>query len=117
MAGDRKKEEANEGHPPVTDQPRATWQSSGTGVPWRQLTMGVLVPIVLFYMLHRLGQSLAGAVLAISWSISLLAFTYWRSRRFELFPALAIPIVLKRYSGCFAEKWNRYRIVAIKCNL
>jgi len=36
---------------------------------------------------------LAGALLAIGWSISLLGFTYWRSRRIELFPGLAIPII------------------------
>jgi len=52
------------------------------------------VPIILFLTLHRLDQPLMGALLAIGWSISLLAVTYWRSRRLELFPILAISIVL-----------------------
>jgi len=30
-------------------------------------------------------------MLAIGWSLSLLAIIYWRSRRIELFPGLAIP--------------------------
>ncbi len=85
----------------MTDQPQTffNWQSSGPGVPWRQLILGVLVPITLFYVCHRLGQSLLGALLAIGWSISLLSFKYWRSRRLELFPALAIPIVLIELIG------------------
>ena len=51
------------------------------------------MPISLFYVFHRFEQPLAGALLAIGWSISLLGFTYWRSRRIELFPGLAIPII------------------------
>jgi intracellular septation protein A len=70
------------------------WQTSGPSFPWRQLILGGLVPITVFYTLHRLGQPLIGALLAIGWSIGLLVFKYWHSRSIELFPALAIPIVL-----------------------
>ena len=85
----------------MTDQPQIffNWQSSGPGVPWRQLILGVLVPISLFYIGHRLGQPLGGALLAIGWSISLLVIKYLRSRRLDLFPALAIPIVLIELIG------------------
>ena len=75
------------------------WQTSGPSFPWRQLILGALVPITIFYTLHRLGQPLIGALLAIGWSISLLVFKYWRSRSIELFPALAIPIVLIELIG------------------
>ena len=85
----------------MTEQPQTfhNWQKSGPGFPWRQLIIGVLVPITLFYTLHRLGWPLFGALTAISWSISLLAWKYWRSRRIELFPALAIPIVVIELIG------------------
>jgi hypothetical protein len=85
----------------MTDPPKVSyhWQTAGSGLPWRRLILGVLVPITLFYILHRLGQSLMGALLAIGWRISLLAVTYGRSRRLELFPALAIPIVLIELIG------------------
>lgn len=69
------------------------WQTSGPSFPWRQLLLGALVPITIFYVLHRVGQPLTGALLAIGWSIGLLVTKYWRSRSIELFPALAIPIV------------------------
>jgi intracellular septation protein A len=75
------------------------WRTSGPGFPWRQLMLGVLAPITIFYALHRLGQPLTGALLAIGWSIGLLAIKYWRSRSIELFPALAIPIILIELIG------------------
>jgi len=75
------------------------WQTSGPGVPWRQLILGALVPIAIFYTLYRLGQPLTGALIAIGWSISLLVVQYWRSRSIELFPVLAIPIVLIELIG------------------
>ena len=75
------------------------WQTSGPGFPWRQLILGALVPIAIFYTLYRLGQPLTGALIAIGWSISLLAVQYWRSRSIELFPVLAIPIVLIELIG------------------
>jgi intracellular septation protein A len=75
------------------------WQTSGPRFPWRQLILGALVPITIFYILHRFGQPLTGALLAIGWSIGLLVIKYWRSRSIELFPALAIPIVLIELIG------------------
>lgn len=79
----------------MTDQQNksAPLQISGATFPYRQFILGALVPISLFYVFHRFEQPLAGALLAIGWSISLLGFTYWRSRRIELFPGLAIPII------------------------
>jgi intracellular septation protein A len=75
------------------------WQTSGPRFPWLQLVLGALVPITIFYTLHRLGQPLTGALLAIGWGIGLLVIKYWRSRSVELFPALAIPIILIELIG------------------
>jgi intracellular septation protein A len=75
------------------------WQTSGPRFPWRQLILGALVPITIFYALHRLGQPLTGALLAIGWSIGLLVIKYWLSRSIELFPALAIPVILIELIG------------------
>jgi len=67
--------------------------------PYRQFILGALVPVLLYYVFHRFGQPLVGAMLAIGWSISLLAITYWHARRIELFPGLAIPIILIELIG------------------
>jgi hypothetical protein len=75
------------------------WQTSGPRFPWRQLILGALVPITIFYALHRFDQPLSGALLAIGWSIGLLVIKYWRTRSVELFPALAIPIILIELIG------------------
>ena len=80
------------------------WQTSGPSFPWRQLILGALVPIIIFYALYRLGQPLTGALLAIGWSIGLLVIKYLRSRSLELFPALAIPIVLIELIGTLITK-------------
>jgi hypothetical protein len=83
-----------------------TWRTSGPSFPWRQLILGALAPITIFYTLHRLDQPLTGALLAIGWSIGLLAIKYWRSRNIELFPALAIPIVLIELIGTLITAWT-----------
>ena len=67
--------------------------------PWRQLFFGFLVPVAIFYLLHRFGQPLIGALLAIGWGIGLVVIKYVRSRTIELFPALAIPVVLIELIG------------------
>jgi intracellular septation protein A len=79
----------------MTDQQNksAPLQISGTTFPYRQFILGALVPISFFYVFHRFEQPLTGALLAIGWSVSLLVVTYWHSRRIELFPGLAIPII------------------------
>ena len=74
-------------------------QTSDPSFPWRQLILGALVPIIIFYALHSLGQPLTGTLLAIGWSIGLLVIKYWRTRSIELFAALAIPIVLIELIG------------------
>jgi intracellular septation protein A len=75
------------------------WQTSGPGFPWRQLILGALVPISIFYILHRFGRPLTGALLAILWSTGLVGVKYWQARRIELFPALAIPIIVIELIG------------------
>jgi intracellular septation protein A len=90
----------------MTDQqnPSAPLQISGANFPCRQFILGALVPISFFYAFHRFGQPLAGALLAIGWSLSLLVGTYWRSRRIELFPGLAIPIITIELIGTLVTK-------------
>jgi intracellular septation protein A len=75
------------------------WQIFGSNFPYRQLIFGALVPISIFYSLHRFSRPLTGALLAISWGICLIIVTYWRTRRIELFAGLAIPIILIELIG------------------
>lgn len=77
---------------------------SGANFPYRQFILGALVPIAFFYILHHFDRPLVGAMLAISWSLCLLAVTYWRSRRIELFPGLAIPVVLIELIGTLISR-------------
>ena len=90
----------------MTDQPNTSSpvEISGANFPYRQFILGALAPISFFYVFHRYGQPLIGALLAIGWSLSLLATTYWRSRRVELFPGLAIPIITIELIGTLVFK-------------
>jgi len=85
----------------MTDQQNISlwWQIFGSNFPYRQLILGAMVPITIFYSLHRFSRPLTGALLAISWGIGLLIVTYWRTRRIELFAGLAMPIVLIELIG------------------
>ena len=85
----------------MTDQQdtAASGQISRANFPYRQFILGALVPISLFYAFHRFEQPLAGALIAIGWSASLLGVTYLRTRRIELFPGLAIPIITIELAG------------------
>jgi hypothetical protein len=82
----------------------APLQISGANFPYRQFILGALVPISFFYVFHRFGQPLVGALLAIGWSLSLLGVTYRRSRRIELFPGLAIPIITIELIGTLVTR-------------
>jgi hypothetical protein len=84
-------------------------QISRANFPYRQFILGALVPIFFFYAFHRFGQPLFGAILAICWSFSLLAITYWRSRRIELFPGLAIPIITIELNGSLFDRPHSFR--------
>ena len=90
----------------MTDQQNGSGslQISESNFPYRQFILGALVPVSFFYVFHRFGQPLTGAMLAIGWSLSLLAITYWRSRRIELFPGLAIPIITIELIGTLVFK-------------
>ena len=79
-------------------------QLSGANFPYRQFILGALVPISFFYVFHRSEKPLTGAMLAIGWSLSLLAITYWRSRRIELFPGLAFPVITIELIGTLVFK-------------
>lgn len=74
-------------------------QTTNLSLPWRQLVLGALVPVTIFYVFHRFGHPLTGALFAITWSIGLLIIKYWNSRSIDLFPALAIPIILIELFG------------------
>ena len=80
------------------------WQIFGSNFPYRQLILGALVPITIFYSLHRFNRPLVGALLAIGWGTGLLVINYWRFRRIELFPGLAIPIILIELIGTLVTR-------------
>ena len=89
----------------LSDQRQATrwWQVLGPSFPYRQFVIGAVVSITIFYIFQNFGQPLTGALFAAGWGICLLIITYWRFSRIEIFPALAVPIVLIELIGTLCE--------------
>ncbi len=71
-------------------QPVSQWHHMRQHLPWRQLTLGALIPMLIFYVLSRLEQPVLGAVLAGSWGLGVVLVAYWRCRRIDLFAGLAM---------------------------
>ena len=88
----------------VQQKTSPSFKISGAGFPYRQFILGAVVPISFFYTMHRFNRPLAGALLAIGWSLCLLAMNYWRLRRIELFAGLAIPIVVIESIGTLVTR-------------
>lgn len=90
----------------MTDHQRApaNMPSTTPGLPWRQLIPGAFIPITIFYAFYRFGQPLTGALLAIGWSIGFLVIKYWKSKKVDLFPFFAIPIILIELIGTLITK-------------
>lgn len=56
--------------------------------PLWKFILGALMPLALYYALHRLGHGLEGALLALGWVMVVIGLTYWRTRQIDLFIVL-----------------------------
>jgi hypothetical protein len=61
--------------------------------------VGGVVPVVLFYLLHRAGQTLTGAIVAGGWGFGVTIVTYWLSRKVNIFAVLATTVNLVEIVG------------------
>lgn len=62
--------------------------------PWKQFIIGALIPILIFYLFHRVDKPLTGAFLAAGWSVGVVTITRLLFKKINLFAALSIPITL-----------------------
>jgi hypothetical protein len=74
------------------NQPKTWWRSMRQHFPWKQFIIGALVPIIIFYLFHRVDKSLTGAFLAAGWSVGVVTTTRLLFKKTNLFAALSIPI-------------------------
>ena len=61
--------------------------------------VGGVIPVVLFYLLHRTGQTLTGAIVAGSRGLGVTVITYWLSREVNIFAVLATTVNLIEIIG------------------
>jgi VIT1/CCC1 family predicted Fe2+/Mn2+ transporter len=76
------------------NQPQTWWHSMRQHFPWKQFVIGALIPIVIFYLFHRVDKSLIGAFLAAGWSVGVVTTTRLLFKKTNLFAALSIPVTL-----------------------
>ncbi len=80
---------------PHQEKPSSSWwQRLRQHFPWRQFVLGALIPMLIFYLLSRVGQPLLGAVLAGGWGLGVVLVGYWRSRRIDLFAGMALAMAV-----------------------
>ncbi len=75
------------------------WESMRQNFPLRQFIIGALIPIAVFYVFHRFGKPLTGAILAASWGAGVATITHVFLKKINVFAALSIPISLIELIG------------------
>jgi len=80
-------------------QPQTWWRLMRQNFQWRQFISGALIPIVIFYIFHRFGKPLTGALLAAGWGTGVVAITHLFFKKINLFAALSIPFTLIELVG------------------
>lgn len=75
---------------PADDQKKQTWISLFVGnFPLGKFIRSGVIPLLIFYIFHRHGRPLVGAVLAGSWGLAVVGAVYLRSRKIDIIAVLA----------------------------
>lgn len=87
--------EMSQGQQPATSWWRVMLNNSFQS----RFIVGGVIPVVLFYLLHRAGQTLIGAIVAGGWGLGVTMITYWLSREVNVFAILATTVNLIEIIG------------------
>jgi hypothetical protein len=79
--------------------PQTWWEMMRQNFPLRQFIIGALIPIAIFYIFHRFGKPLTGALLAASWGAGVAAITHLFFKKVNLFAVISIPFTLIELAG------------------
>lgn len=86
------------------DQIPNWWEMMLQNFKWKQFIVGAMIPIITFYVFHRLGEPLTGALLAIGWGIGLTAVTHLVLKNVNAFAILSIPLATLQMGGIIATR-------------
>ncbi len=86
------------------EQATGWWQLMRQNFKWKQFFIGALVPIAVFYIFHRLGRPLTGAMLAAGWGVGLSVVTHLILKEINLFAILSIPFAIIQMGGVIATR-------------
>jgi len=67
--------------------------------PWKDLTLGLIIPRLIFAIARSHTLIIPGAFLSISWCLGLLTINYLRARKINLFAIFALIMVLVQTEG------------------
>ncbi|MCD4785164.1 MAG: hypothetical protein K8T10_15215 [Candidatus Eremiobacteraeota bacterium] len=72
------------------------FQTLKENFPWKNFTIGLLVPKLIFYTFFHYGNILAGTVVALVWCVGVVLFDYIRSKKIGWFAIIAASLILVR---------------------
>ena len=70
------------------------WEIFKKSVPWRDITLGFLVPKIIFYISMNKPWLFAGILVSMVWCIGLFLIQYLRSRRINWWALAALAMIL-----------------------
>lgn len=70
------------------------WAVFKRSVPWRDITLGFLVPKIIFYISMNKPWLFAGVLVSMAWCIGLFLIQYLRSRRINWWALAALAMIL-----------------------
>jgi intracellular septation protein A len=73
-----------------------SWEDFKKTFPWKDMTVGFLVPKAILFIGISWHMIFAGAAVAMAWSLAVCAITFIRARKVNIFAVCAVVLILAR---------------------
>ena len=73
-----------------------SWEDFKKAFPWKEMTVGFLIPKAIIFLGITWHKLIASAILAMAWSLAVCAITYIRNRKTNIFAVFAVIMILAR---------------------
>lgn len=73
-----------------------SWEDFKKRFPWKEMTIGLLIPKALLFIGISQRRLFAGALAAMAWSLAILGIAVIRSRKVNIFAIFAVIMILVR---------------------
>ena len=89
-----------------------SWEDFKKTFPWKAMVIGFLIPKIIFFIGISVNMLFPGAILAISWCLSVFIATHLRDSKVDIFATLAVVMILLRIVVVLASKSPKLYLIA-----